>query len=72
MSLANSKKNAPLHGGFEWAGVVARVRRGGGSSRSGRRSALLGVLTSVYANSSRGKGPAPRTSGTGSPGTDRA
>jgi hypothetical protein len=55
MSLANSKKNAaPLHGGFEWAGVVARVRRGGGSSRSGRRSALLGVLTSVYANSSRG------------------
>ncbi|MDB5349615.1 MAG: hypothetical protein JWN86_862 [Planctomycetota bacterium] len=58
MSLANSKKNAPLHGGFEWAGVVARVRRGGGSSRSGRRSALLGVLTSVYANSTRGTRPA--------------
>jgi len=57
MSLANSKKTAPLHGGFEWAGVVARVRRGGGSSRSGRRSALLGVLTSVYANSSRGARP---------------
>ncbi len=54
MSLANSKKNAPLHAGFEWAGVVARVRRTGGSNRSGRRSALLGVLTSVYANSSRG------------------
>ena len=54
MSLANTKKNAPLHAGFEWAGVVARVRRGAGSSRSGRRSALLGVLTSVYANASRG------------------
>jgi len=57
MSLVNSKKNAPLHAGFEWAGVVARVRRGAGSSRSGRRSALLGVLTSVYANSSRGTRP---------------
>ncbi len=72
MSLANSKKNAPLHGGFEWAGVVARVKRGGGSSRSGRRSALLGVLTSVYANSSRGTGSATRTSGSGNTGTDRA
>jgi hypothetical protein len=30
------------------------MRRGGKSSRAGRRSALLGVLTSVYANSSRG------------------
>ena len=57
MSLANTKKTAPLHAGFEWAGVVARVRRGAGSSRSGRRSALLGVLTSVYANASRGNRP---------------
>ena len=65
MSLANSKKNAPLHGGFEWAGVVARVRRGGGSSRSGRRSALLGVLTSVYANSSRGARTTTGKDGTG-------
>ncbi len=64
MSVANSKKNAPLHTGFEWAGVVARVRRSGGSSRSGRRSALLGVLTSVYANSSRGNGPRPTSTGT--------
>jgi hypothetical protein len=56
MSVANSKKSAPLHSGYEWAGVVARARRGGGSSRAGRRSALLGVLTSVYANSSRGSG----------------
>jgi hypothetical protein len=53
MSVANSKKTAPVHG-FEWAGAVARIRRGGGSSRSGRRSALLGVLTSAYANTSRG------------------
>ncbi|MBX6314942.1 MAG: hypothetical protein IRY99_18795 [Isosphaeraceae bacterium] len=33
---------------------MARIRRGGGSSRLGRRSALLSVLTSVYANSTRG------------------
>ncbi len=57
MSVANSKKTAPQHT-YEWAGVMARVRRGGGSSRTGRRSALLGVLTSVYANSSRGGRPA--------------
>jgi len=55
MSVANSKKTAPLpNSGYEWAGAVARMRRGGGSGRLGRRSALLGVLTSVYANSSRG------------------
>ena len=54
MSVANSKKSAPVHDGFEWAGAVARIRRRGGSARAGRRSALLGVLTSVYANSSRG------------------
>lgn len=54
MKLANSKKPAPLPTGFEWAGAVARIRRSGGSFRSGRRSALLGVLTSVYANTSRG------------------
>jgi hypothetical protein len=54
MSVSNSKKTAPLHSGFEWAGTVARIRRGGKSSRAGRRSALLGMLTSVYANSSRG------------------
>ena len=66
MSLANTKskaKIAPLHAGFEWAGVVARVRRGAGSSRSGRRSALLGVLTSVYANSSRGARPVASKTG---------
>jgi hypothetical protein len=55
MSAVNSKKSSPLqHTGFEWAGAVARIRRAGGTSRSGRRSALLGVLTSVYANQSRG------------------
>ena len=54
MSESNSKRTAPLHSGFEWAGPVARIRRGGKSSRAGRRSALLGVLTSVYANSTRG------------------
>jgi len=67
MSEANSKRNAAGQTGFEWAGTVARIRRGGKSLRSGRRSALLGVLTSAYVNSSRGG----RTGETRS-GTDRA
>jgi len=54
MSASNPKKTAPLHSCFEWAGTVARLHRGGKSSRAGRRSALLGVLTSVSANSTRG------------------
>ena len=54
MSSSHTKNASPLHTGFEWAGTVARIRRGGKSSRAGRRSALLGVLTSVYANASRG------------------
>ena len=52
--MAQSKKSGSLsHNGFEWAGTVARIRRSGGSSRAGRRSALLGMLTATYANSSR-------------------
>jgi hypothetical protein len=54
MSESKTKKSAPLHSGFEWAGAVARVRRGGKSTRAGRRAALLGMLTATYANSSRG------------------
>lgn len=55
MSAANSRKSSPLQGtGFEWAGAAARIRRAGGTSRAGRRSALLSVLSSVYANHSRG------------------
>ena len=54
MSASHAKKPAPLHSGYEWAGTVARIQRGARSSRSGRRSALLGVLTAVYANSNRG------------------
>ena len=54
MSLANSKKTQPLHTGYEFAGVVARARRGGNSGRAGRRTALLGMLTAAYANSTRG------------------
>jgi hypothetical protein len=49
-----TKKNAPVHDGFEWAGAVARVRRGARSGRAGRRAALLSMLTAAYANSSRG------------------
>jgi hypothetical protein len=67
MSASNPQKTAPLHSGFEWAGTVARIRRGGKSSRAGRRSALLGVLTSVYANSTRGG-----RSGDARNGSDRA
>lgn len=54
MSEPKSKKNAPTHEGFEWAGAVARVRRGVRSSRAGRRAALLGMLTAAYVNTSRG------------------
>ncbi len=67
MSASNPKKTAPLHSGFEWAGTVARIRRSGKSSRAGRRSALLNVLTSVYTNTSR-VGRTGETRG----GTDRA
>ena len=67
MSPSNSKKPAPLHSGYEWAGTVARLHRGAKSARGGRRSALLAVLTSVYANASRG-----RTAGETRGNTDRA
>lgn len=54
MSVVNSKKKtAPTHNGYEWAGAMARIRRGGVSARSGRRSLLLGALTASYANSGR-------------------
>ena len=56
MSESNSKRQPVQHCGFEWAGAVARVRRSGKSPRSGRRSVLLGMLTSVYVNSSRAQG----------------
>jgi hypothetical protein len=59
MSVANSKKATTSAQNAALAGAVARMRRGGGSSRNGRRSALLGVLTSMYANTSRGQGNAP-------------
>ncbi len=61
MNESNSKKNAPLHEGFEWAGAVARVRRGVRSGRAGRRAALLSMLTAAYANSSRGTRASDRT-----------
>ena len=61
MSEPKSKKPAPLHEGFEWAGAVARVRRGGRTGRPGRRTALLSMLTAAYANSSRGTRTTDRT-----------
>ncbi len=63
MNESNSKKNAPVHEGFEWAGAVARVRRGVRSGRAGRRAALLSMLTAAYANSSRGARTSDRTGG---------
>jgi len=71
MNLSNSKKKSALHGsGFEVAGTVARLRRGGAAvNRAGRRSALLGMLTAAYANTTRGG----RTGGdTSRNGSDRA
>jgi hypothetical protein len=69
MSVAKKSKNPLQHSGFEYMGAVARIRRSGGTSRAGRRSALLGLLTAAYANSSRngnasgGRTPEPRTGG---------
>ena len=57
MSESVTKRNAPVHSGFEWAGTVARMRRGAKTTRAGRRSALLGMLTSAYVNSTRGGRP---------------
>jgi hypothetical protein len=63
MGLLNSKKPAPLHTPYEWGGTVARINRGAQSSRSGRRSALLGMITSVYANNTRGRSTGSDTRG---------
>lgn len=57
---SNPKNLAPLHA-YQFAGTVARLRRGGNATRAGRRSALLGVLSSVYANASRGNAAVTRT-----------
>ncbi|GAC1315989.1 MAG: hypothetical protein NVSMB14_15540 [Isosphaeraceae bacterium] len=54
MNVVNSKKKNPVASfGFEWAGAMAQVRRGGLTGRPSRRSALLGALTASYANASR-------------------
>jgi hypothetical protein len=62
MSEPNSNRKPTSHSGFEWAGSVARMRRTGRSSRAGRRSVLLNMLASTYANAARGARSAdPRT-----------
>lgn len=54
MSVVKSKKNVSMPStGMAWAGAVARMRRSGGTSRAGRRAALLGMLSASYANTSR-------------------
>jgi hypothetical protein len=71
--VAQSKKSGSLsHNGFEWAGTVARIRRSGGSTRAGRRSALLGMLTASYANSTRSSGTRTAGGDTRNNGADRA
>lgn len=54
MSEPNPKSKVPSHTGFEWAGTVARIRRVGRTSRAGRRSVLLGMLSSTYVNATPG------------------
>ncbi|HEU5115881.1 MAG TPA: hypothetical protein VFT74_04325 [Isosphaeraceae bacterium] len=74
MSVVNSKKPSAstTTATQNWAGAAARIRRGG-SSRMGRRSALLGVLTSMYANSSRGgSNPTPAQPASAGQGSDRS
>lgn len=72
MSESNAKRpsaaSATAHAGFEWAGTVARIRRGGKSVRNGRRAALLAVLSSAYSNAGRGG----RTAGDARAASDRA
>ena len=64
MNASNSKRSQPLHSGFVYAGTVARMRRGGQSVRAGRRSALLSMMSTAYANSQRGTlAGEPRTGG---------
>lgn len=64
MSVANSKRSVSSSRSREMAlaGALVRAhRRRGGSLRVGRRSALLGALTSLHANSSRRNGFGPST-----------
>lgn len=63
MNDAASKKAAPAHSGFEWAGAMARVRRGAVSNRTGRRGALLSMLTAAYMNSNRNGRASERSTG---------
>ena len=63
MNDSKTKKLAPVHDGFEWAGAVARVRRGVRSARAGRRAALLSMLTAAYVNSNRSGRISDRTAG---------
>lgn len=71
MNRTNSQKAEPSPLDFQWTGTLARVRRAGGSARSGRRSALLGLLTSAYANSNRGTNARAADARPG-PATDRS
>ena len=62
MNESKSKKTAPLHDGFEWAGG-SRGSAGVCVGIAGRRTALLSMLTAAYVNSSRGGRISDRTAG---------
>ena len=63
MNDSKLKNASTSHAGFEWAGAMARVRRGGVSNRAGRRGALLSMLSSAYANTNRNGRVNERASG---------
>ncbi len=63
MNESKTKKTTPSHSGFEWAGAMARVRRGAVSNRAGRRGALLSILTAAYVNTSRNGRVSERAAG---------
>lgn len=63
MNPANAKKLGSTTPANAWAGAMARMRRRGTTARAGRRSVMLGVLSSLQTTGSRtsanvsGRGP---------------
>ncbi|GIW86763.1 MAG: hypothetical protein KatS3mg108_1087 [Isosphaeraceae bacterium] len=53
MSAANVKKYGSTNPANAYAGAMARLRRRGTSSRAGRRSVMLGVLSALQSSGSR-------------------
>jgi hypothetical protein len=62
MSAVNAKKFGAAAPANAWAGAMARIRRRGATSRAGRRSVMLGVLSSMQTTSRKGANASPRGS----------